>query len=70
MEILVFKTNIKGRKQVNDISKYFNDQPFITKWNVDLLDIDKVLRIETPGIASPVIVNLVTNAGYYCEELY
>lgn len=69
MEILVFKTNIKGKKQVSDIGKYFNDQPFITKWNVDLLDIDKVLRIETPGVASPVIVSLVTNAGYYCEEL-
>ncbi len=70
MEILVFKTNIKGKKQVSDIGKHFNDQPLITRWNVDLLDADKVLRIETPGVPVPVIVKLVTNAGYYCEELY
>ncbi|MEO7801429.1 MAG: hypothetical protein ABIR81_05490, partial [Ginsengibacter sp.] len=60
----------KGKKQLNEIRKHFNDQPFITNWNVDLQDIDKVLRIETPGVPSPVIVKLVTNAGYYCEELY
>ncbi len=69
MEILVFKTNIKGKKQVNDIGRHFNDQPLISKWNVDLLDVDKVLRIETPGVPAPVIEKLVKNAGYYCEEL-
>lgn len=52
------------------MGRHFNGEPLILKWNVDLLDIDKVLRIETPGVAAPVIEKLVKKAGYYCEELY
>ncbi len=68
MKILIFKTNIKFKKQVNDISKHLKDQPLISKWNVDLLDVDKVLRIESPGLPAPVIEKLVKSAGYYSEE--
>ncbi len=69
MEILVFKTNIRYKKQLTDINRQFTDQHLITKWNVDLLDADKVLRIESRGLTAPVIEELVKNTGYYCEEL-
>ncbi len=69
MEIFVFKTNIRYKKQLTAINRHFNDQPLITKWNVDLLDADKVLRIESHGLNALVIEKLVKKAGYYCEEL-
>lgn len=69
MEVLVFKTNIRYKKQLNAIQPLIATQPGILKWNVDLSDIDKILRIETIDLPPEKIETLVTNAGYYCEEL-
>ena len=67
--VLVFKTNINNPRQVKSIAPTLDNCPDILKWNVDLADIDKVLRIEaTHGQCAPVI-ELVTRAGYACEEL-
>ncbi len=67
--VLVFKTNINNPRQVKSIAGTLDNCPDILKWNVDLADIDKVLRIEaTHGQCEPMI-ELVTRAGYACEEL-
>jgi hypothetical protein len=44
--VLVFKTNINNPRQVKSIATTLNNCSDILKWNVDLADIDKVLRIE------------------------
>ena len=69
MEILVFKTNIRHRKHVNEINSHITNYPGILKWNVDLKDVDKVLRIETVDLHPSKIENLVRGAGYNCEGL-
>ena len=69
MEILVFKTNIRYKKHINAIQPYISNQSGIIKWNVDLKDVDKILRIETLDLNPAKIEGLVKRAGYYCEEL-
>ena len=69
MEILIFKTNIRYSKNVSDIEPYITKLPGILKWNIDLKDVDKVLRIETINLHPSTVESLVKSAGYYCEEL-
>ncbi len=69
MEILVFKTDARNRKRVNALTPHLENMKGIIKWNVDLQDIDKVLRIECTSISPGVIEKSLQQAGYYCEEL-
>ena len=67
--VLVFKTNINNPRQVKSIATSLDNCPDILKWNVDLADIDKVLRIEATHAQCESMIELVTRAGYACEEL-
>ncbi|MEO6220969.1 MAG: hypothetical protein ABIO81_11110 [Ginsengibacter sp.] len=66
--IFVFKTNIKRKKQLNEIRRQIDVEPQIIKWNVDFHDSDKLLRIESLDL-HPAAIESRTKAGYYCEEL-
>lgn len=69
MNILVFKTNIEDVKQMRKLSPHLKNIQGILKWNVDLHDCDKVLRIETDHLSPHSIEEILQNAGYYCVEL-
>ncbi len=69
MEVLIFKTNIRYKKHISDVGYYLAKQSGIIKWNVDLKDADKILRIETVNLQPAKIKGLVKRAGYNCEEL-
>lgn len=69
MEVLVFKTNLVNADCIQQIQPYLQDHPHIHRWNVDLKDCDNILRIETERLPGKEIEAIVTNAGYYCEEL-
>ena len=69
MKVLVFKTNIRFKKQINALQPHINTIDGITRWNVDLDDKDKILRIETPDLSPRLIEHTLLQAGYFCEEL-
>ncbi|HUS00150.1 MAG TPA: hypothetical protein VMY77_00400 [Chitinophagaceae bacterium] len=69
MQVLIFKTNIRYKKHIDIIGSHIAKQPGIIKWNVDLKDADKILRIETTDLHPEKIEGLVKNAGYKCQEL-
>ena len=69
MEILVFKTNLRYRKNILHAGDFLNNLQGIIRWNVDLHDRDKVLRIEAQDLNPRVVENTLTRAGYNCEEL-
>lgn len=69
MNILVFKTNIRYKKQVSAVTKHMNTIDGIIRWNVDLHDKDKILRIETISLSPRVVENTLLQAGYACQEL-
>ena len=68
VHILIFKTNIKFKKDLKKLEAHLNDHERITSWNLDREDIDRVLRIESSADITKDILNLVSLAGYHCEE--
>lgn len=69
MNILVFKTNIRYKKQLRQVQPWLSKIEGLYKWNVDFQDNDKVLRLETSDVSPVKIQSLLNQLGYYCEEL-
>ena len=69
MEVLILKTNIRYKKQVKTVAPLLDGQDNISRWNIDLNDIDKVLRIEADDMELTEVVQLIQEAGFHCEEL-
>jgi hypothetical protein len=69
MGVLILKTNIRYKKQVKAVAPLLNNRNGISRWNIDLEDIDKVLRIESSNMEITEVVQLIQEAGFHCEEL-
>lgn len=69
VEVLVFRTNIRFKKDLRQVSAALDNTPGIRRWNVDREDTDKVLRIESSHLQPADIIQLITAAGFHCEEL-
>ena len=69
IDILVFKTNIQSKKDVHRVAPVMDDDERIICWNVDLEDIDKVLRIESRQLSIGQVIQLIRERGYECQEL-
>jgi hypothetical protein len=69
LQVLVFKTNLVSAKDIHRISPVMGNATGIIKWNIDQHDVDNVLRIETAWLLPQDIIQMVTGAGYLCEEL-
>lgn len=69
MHVLIFKTNIKLKRDLKKLQIFLSEHPFIIRWNVDRADIDKVLRVEAVHQNTAEIMGIVQNAGFLCEEL-
>ena len=67
--ILIFKTNIKTTADKLMIEKILDTHEHIEKWNIDLHDIDCVLRIESHTLQHHEIIELIHHHGYDCDEL-
>jgi hypothetical protein len=69
MEIFVFKTNLKYKKNLADVIPHLNSIEGIIRWNVDFHDQDRVLRIVSHQLSPQLVTRAVHAAGYVCEEL-
>ena len=69
MNILIFKTNIRLKKDVGVIKPLLSADESILQWNVDRDDTDKVLRIVSTSNDPLDIIKTINKAGYHCEEL-
>ncbi|HTD94277.1 MAG TPA: hypothetical protein VK644_10710 [Chitinophagaceae bacterium] len=69
MPILVFKTNIRYKKDLQKITPALNMVPGIRRWNIDRQDVDKVLRIEAVTADTGELIKTLNREGFTCEEL-
>lgn len=70
MQLFILKTNIKNKQKIATLTPVFKNTPAVLNWNVDLQDIDKVLRIEAKEtVKESDIINLIRTQGFYCETL-
>ncbi len=67
--VLVFKTNISYTRQARLVASRLNANEKIERWNFDLDDNDKIIRIETKFALSKEVIEMMHEQDLYCEEL-
>ena len=67
--IYVFKTSVETKKQVKKLQPHINKILPAVKWNFDLDDCDKILRIDSEENIVLKITGLLHTHKFYCEEL-
>ena len=68
--IFVFKTSVKSNMQVNKLKPHIDNLLPIAKWNFDLEDCDKILRIDSEENIVLEITTLLNIHKFSCEELH
>lgn len=69
METLKFKTNIKCTGCVAKVTPFINSEMEITKWEVDILNPEKILTVEVNNNDSKKIIEAIEKAGFKAEIL-
>ena len=67
--ISIFKTNIMSSLDLDVIRPHFNALHEDLKWNVDLLDCDKILRVDAQVDKNEEIISIVKRLGFTCVNL-
>ena len=67
--IYVFKTVVKTKNQVKKLKPLINQIVPSDKWNFDLEDCDKILRIDCEENIVLKIVDLLNIHKFNCQEL-
>ena len=67
--IFVFKTSVKTKMQIKKLKPHIDKILPNAKWNFDLEDIDKILRIDSDENIVLIIIDLLNIHSYRCEEL-
>jgi hypothetical protein len=69
MAIYVFKTSVKKGKQIRVLATLLDEICTPGKWNFDLDDCDKILRIDSQNEILNAVTALLQTNGFQCEEL-
>jgi len=67
--IYVFKTSVETRLQAKGLTPYIDKILPGSKWNFDLDDCDRILRIESEENIVLPIINVLKDHNFDCEEL-
>jgi hypothetical protein len=67
--IYVFKTSVKTKIQAKKLEPHIDKILPLAKWNFDLEDCDKILRIDCEENIVLRIIDLLNIHKFYCEEL-
>jgi len=67
--IFVFKTSVKTKMQAKKLKLHIDKILPDAKWNFDLTDKDKILRIDSEENIVLKIIDLLKEHNYSCAEL-
>ena len=70
MIVSVYKTNITTKTRLRKVKPVLNRILLGSKWNFDLEDCDKILRVESPQSPSGLLIAELCKIGIHCEELF
>ncbi len=65
----IFKTNINTIEQIKKADSFLSKNSKIKKWNIDLEDCDKILKIESSQLETYDIIGSLKPFNIYCEVL-
>jgi hypothetical protein len=67
--ILLFKTDIKTDADKLILQAVLNKEERIDKWNIDMNDVDCVLRVISCTMKHQHVIDIIKQHGYECCEL-
>ena len=67
--IYIFKTSVRTKNQVKKLKPHINKIIPDKKWNFDLEDCDRILRIDNEENIDVTIIDLLNFHKFECEEL-
>ena len=67
--IFIFKTNIQTEFDKLRIKNVLDASQKVLKWNIDMDDPDRVLRIVSDSLRPEQIISLLDYVGFECSEL-
>jgi accessory colonization factor AcfC len=67
--ILIFKTNIQTSGDQERVQDTLDALDTIQQWNIDLNDVDCVLRIVSETLKPEQIISVINDQGFECAEL-
>lgn len=65
----IFKTNITTVEQIKKVDLSLSTNKKVKKWNIDIEDSDKVLKIETSPLEINDVLISLKPFNIYCEAL-
>ena len=65
----IFKTNINSIEQIKKADLFLSTNAKVKKWNIDIEDCDKVLKIESSQLETVDIIGNLKSFNIYCEVL-
>ncbi len=69
-QVFVFKTSVNTPQEILAVKPLLNNLVNGTgRWNFDLEDCDKILRVETEFVGADAIIEKLACAGVACSEL-
>ncbi|MCR9173565.1 MAG: hypothetical protein NXI10_13775 [bacterium] len=67
--IHIFRTVAPNDDCISQLSEVMSEHPEISRWHLDLEDIDKVLKVETDSLSEASIISLARDSNIVCESL-
>jgi hypothetical protein len=67
--IYILKTSVKSKNQVRKLKPHINKILSNERWNFDLEDCDKILRIDSEENRIQEIKHILSIHKFHCEEL-
>jgi hypothetical protein len=69
MNVLVFRTSVETIEHVAHLAPALDSLAGLGKWNFDLTDCDRILRIVSDQVNAETAMHLINNLGFVCHEL-
>lgn len=69
MSTLKFKTTIKCSGCLANVTPHLDAAEGIAKWEVDILNPNKILTVEIAGASEAEVIAVVEKAGYTAEKV-
>lgn len=67
--IYVFKTSVHTTTDLQTLRPHLDELLRQGRWNFDLQDCDRILRVDSPNEITQGILHLLHQTGFECEEL-
>lgn len=67
--IFIFKTSVQRQEDIRQLKPHLDGIKPWAKWNFDLEDCDKILRVDAPTNDAGRIIRILQTNGFVCEEL-